>query len=238
MRRHHAPIDAVVDYSACSMKYAYKHIHKLDVPTIKTKIYWERMVDRAVKSVAREKLRLGTVSLSRAMLLWQVYSKDTIIEQKPKLNSAGRHIVSTFREWIESVNVVGLAVPRAIPIQIRDKEILELSTVADLAYNDGQVRLLRITTTPSRLETAILAEDQTPWTIFHPTKTTWHDVTKSTWIAKALQQISSGLFREAVWPNPDGRCVRCPYANVCSYEDVGSTTEEIKERLNLGGTDE
>ena len=216
------------------MKYAYSHLYDVDVPLPKTSMFWERMIDRALKSMAREKLRLGTISLDRTLLLWQIYARDTVVEHKPKLNSIGRHTLIEFREWLESVNLVGVSIPRAIPIQLREREVLELTTTADLAYNDGGIKLVRIATAPTIIESAVLAEDDTPWALFNPVRKTWLNPTPRDWLAPTLQQISRSMFRNIIWPNPDGRCNRCPYSGICSYEDVNSTKDEVNQRLTGG----
>ncbi|MHA2066128.1 MAG: hypothetical protein ACXABY_17290, partial [Candidatus Thorarchaeota archaeon] len=215
------------------MKYAYSHLYNINVPLSKTSMLWEQMVDRALKSMAREKLRLGRISLERSLLLWQVYTRGTVVEQKPKLNSVGRHIITEFRTWLESITIDGVSIPRAIPIQLRDREVLEIHTVADIAYHDDALGLgddkqkyLRIASLPTIIENAILAEDSGAWCTFHPLRKSWTFVHKKEWMVPVLQQISRSMFRNITWPNPDGRCNRCPYSGICSYEDVGATKEE------------
>lgn len=229
MRRHLAKLEAVVNYSFCPMKFAYDSMYQVSAEPPTGMLFWERMVNRALKSLAREKLRLGQLSMERTQLLWQVYTRGTLVETKAKLNSMGRDILGYFCDWLNSVNLLGLAIPKAIPIQLRERETLELTTTADLVI-DGPV-FIRIGTNVSSLEQGVLARDDVPWKVFNPTSKAWHVPQDSTWIPDVLSQISRGMFRNIIWANRDGRCNKCIYSSICSNEDVNSSKAEVQKRL-------
>jgi len=220
MRRHYALLEAVLEYDHCSMKYAYARILNKKPSMHNKELLLEQKVNRTVKTLAREKLRLGYITQERASLLWQISVRDTAIETNPRLNSRGRNIINGFRDWLETANVVGLAVPRSLPIQLRKQETIELRTTVDLVL--AGPKLVRIGPY-NKLESAILATDETEWTIFDTKLGRWKKTETKRWTCDILQQLLRGMFRNIVWPHQDSRCGACIYKKICSPRDISKT---------------
>lgn len=217
MRRHTVDLSDLVAYSRCPMEYAYQSIIKTSSYTKNAMVIWQQIAARAMKSMAREFLKYGFLSVEKTQLLWAVYTRDTVISKRPRLNAIGRDLLHKFYEWMHSSIPLALAVPRAIPVNIGKEEVLEVRVTADLCVNiDGVQHLVKIVENKSDIESHILSLDTIPWKVFDISRGVVKEPASHHYVSTTLKQVIRGLFRKIIWANQDARCSSCVFQGKCN----------------------